>query len=386
MDKVLTVELSGKDNCYAEINLPATPYMLLDMLDKLRMTPEDNPEWEIVDYESHTELCNRIGDGSIYQLNVLAAKLSEMDAWAGTAFEGLVLAQEVKNGRSIPMDKLIDYAYGAHDCHIVDEAHTDEGLGRFLVNGGFVPEADDVPDKALALLDYDKIGRDWRQGERGAFTKGGYVMPVVMEEIHKNMDFTPKKPDYTALLELSVSDTEVTTTLKLPTDSEKLSSALQRLGVENGQNVSYRCADCRVPALCDAFSTTESIARASAAALELARIPERELPKYKALLAAMDITELHEALDLAQRLDEYTLSPELTDFESIARDELNVILGEKELETLLPCVNLYQYGRALQEKYQLALTDYGGVERTDGQPLMAPQEQSQPTTGGMEMM
>ena len=386
MDKVFTVELTGNGNCYATVDLPLTPYGMLDALDKLRMTPRDDPKWEICDFHQHHELYQRIGSGSIYQLNVLAAKLSEMDAWASTAFEGLVRAQELKDGRCIQMDKLIDFACGAHNCHIVDEAHTDEELGRFLVNGGFVPEADDVPDKALALLDYDKIGRNWRLSERGAFTKGGYVMPVVMEEIHKSMDYTPKKPDYTALLELGVMDAGVSTTLKLPTDSERLSVALQRLGVENGQNVSYRCADCRVPALCDAFSTTESIAHASATALELARIPEQELPKYKALIGTLEISNLNEALDLAQRLDEYTLSPELPDFEAIARDELNVILGEKELETLLPCVNLYQYGRALQEKYQLALTDYGSVERSDNQPLMTPQKQSQPSMGGMEMM
>ena len=57
----------------------------------------------------------------------------------------------------------------------------------------------------------------------------------------------------------------------------------------------------------------------------LSRLPEAELPKYKALLAALDITELHEALDLTQRLDEHLLAPEQASFEDIARGQLSVI-------------------------------------------------------------
>ena len=107
---------------------------------------------------------------------------------------------------------------------------------------------------------------------------------------------------------------------------------------------------------------------------------------FRSLLDALGIIELYDALDLTHRLGEYTLSPELTDYETIARDELNVILCDKELETLLPCIDLYQYGRALQDKYRLVLTEYGGIERKDCQPLMAPQEQTQPDMDGMEMM
>ena len=99
----------------------------------------------------------------------------------------------------------------------------------------------------------------------------------------------------------------------------------------------------------------------------------------------MEVTELPEALNLTQRLDEYILSPKQASYEDIAREQLQIIVDELEAETLLPYVNLYQYGRALQDRYQSVLTEYGSVERADNQPLMAPQERSQPTMGGMEM-
>lgn len=380
----MTVELSGNGDAYATVDLPLTPYGMLDTLEKLRMTPQDKPDWDICSFHQHKELYQWVGSGSVYELNALAAKLSEMDDWASTAFEGLVQAQKDKGLKIIPMDTLIDFAYGAHDCHIVDEAHTDAELGRFLVDGGFIPETEDVPDNALEMLDYAKIGRDWRQGESGAFTKGGYVMPVVMGEAHKNMDFTPQKPVYTALMELTAADSSQSTTLALPASPAEMDATLDRIGATKWNEVSCRCLDCRVPTLRDMITDAGNIAHANRAAEYLDRLPEADLPKYKALLVAMEVTELHEALDLTQRLDEYILSPEQTNYEDIARGELRLILGEKEVETLLPCVNLYQYGKALQEKYELVLTDYGSVERRDNQPLMEPQERSQPTMG-MEM-
>ena len=81
----------------------------------------------------------------------------------------------------------------------------------------------------------------------------------------------------------------------------------------------------------------------------------------------------------------YLLSPEMRTFEETAEYDLRFCLGDEAAEVLLPHVNLYQYGRALQEREQFALTDYGRVQRVDCQPLMAENQKEQPTMGGMEM-
>ncbi|MBR3560224.1 MAG: hypothetical protein IKN81_01630, partial [Oscillospiraceae bacterium] len=154
----------------------------------------------------------------------------------------------------------------------------------------------------------------------------------------------------------------------------------------NARNLSETpclCLDCRAPALRDMITDANSLADACRAAECLASLPDADLPKYKALLAAMEIRDLHEAIELSQRLDDYTLSPEQSDYEDIARGQLQFLLGKRELETLLPHVNLYQYGRALQDRHQLALTDYGSVERRDGQTVQPVERQEQV---GMEMM
>ena len=91
MDKILTVELSGRNDTYAVAQLPLTPYELLDTLDKLRMTPQDEPEWEILAYHDYAELRDWIGSGSAYELNALCTRFSELNGQERLAFEGSVL-------------------------------------------------------------------------------------------------------------------------------------------------------------------------------------------------------------------------------------------------------------------------------------------------------
>jgi len=38
---VFTVELAGKNGLYCELDLPATPYQMLDALEKLRISPNE---------------------------------------------------------------------------------------------------------------------------------------------------------------------------------------------------------------------------------------------------------------------------------------------------------------------------------------------------------
>ena len=384
MDKILSVELSGKGDTYAVVKLPLTPYEMLDVLDKLRMTPRDEPEWEICAYLDYPELRDWIGSGSVYELNALCKRLAELNRQEHIAFDGLLQMDKDKGLKIIPMHRLLDLAHSTGQCHLLDDVHSLEQLGRFAAENGLVPEADDLPDAAFELLDFKRLGEQFMRGEGGVIVEGGYVAQDgdLAQDVWKTLDLTPCEPEYTVLMELGVMDTDRRTMLKLPTSPSELDAALDRIEAETWDEVSYLCADCRIPALCDAISIAGDIEDANRAAAYLARMTEQDVPKYKALLGALEITELQDALELTERLDEYLLEPEHTSYEDVAKSELRFTLGEEGYETLLPFVNLYQYGKALQEKYQLALTDYGSVERADGQPMLA---QEQPNMGGMEM-
>ena len=385
MDKIMTVELSGKNNTYATVTLPLTPYELLDTLDKLRMTPQDEPDWEICQHLAHRELHDWIGSGSVYELNAVCTKLAELNAQECTVFEGLVEMEKEKGQKIIPMHRLLDLAYSTGQCHLLDEVHSVEQLGRFAAENGFVPEADDLSDKAFELLDFKKLGEQFMRGEGGVIVHGGYVAQDgdLAQDVWKTLALTPRKPDYAVLVELIAPEPSDNVTLALPATAEALTKAMTLTNARDLSETPCLCLDCRAPALRDMITDANSLADACRAAESLASLSDAELPKYKALLAAMEIRDLHEAIELSQRLDDYTLSPEQSDYEDVARGQLQFLLGKRELETLLPHVNLYQYGRALQDRHQLALTDYGSVERRDGQTVQPVERQEQV---GMEMM
>ena len=292
-----------------------------------------------------------------------------------------------KDAKIIPMHRLLDLAYSTSQCHLLDDVHNAAQLGRFAAENGLVPNVELMSDALFEMLDFRQLGERFMRNEGGVIVRGGYVAQDgdLEQDVWKTMDLTPRKPDYTALVELTDTSTGASVKLSLPCDWREMDHKISSLIGREQHDFTCNCLDCRVPALRGMITEANNIAHANRAAEYLDRLPEAELPKYKALLAALDITELHEALDLTQRLDEYILAPEQAGFEDIARGQLAVIMGEQEAETLLPHVNLYQYGRALQGRYQFVLTEYGSVERADNQPLMAAQKQEQPTMGGMEM-
>ena len=47
MRKIFEVEL-GSENGFTELTLPATPYALLDALEKLDLADKENPRWELL--------------------------------------------------------------------------------------------------------------------------------------------------------------------------------------------------------------------------------------------------------------------------------------------------------------------------------------------------
>ena len=89
-------------------------------------------------------------------------------------------------------------------------------------------------------------------------------------------------------------------------------------------------------------------------------------------------------LPLVAEVGEYFFEPQMSSPEDVAKSELNVILCERDAETLLPHIDLLSYGRALLERDQAMVTSYGLVERDTTQQIL--EENQVPSRGGMEMM
>lgn len=196
MNEVFRVELfGGKTDRWCDLELPATYYGLSDALDKLQMTLGDKPRWEFLEHHGfqflHVHLTHEC---DLYQLNALATCLGQMNGRERTAFEGLFNMEVAKKYGPISVATMIDLAYSADCCHVVN-ATTDEQLGRFYAENDFIPALEKVPDSIFEYLDFEMLGRKARFEEGGVFASGGYVTQhTELKQVYDSLALLPEAP------------------------------------------------------------------------------------------------------------------------------------------------------------------------------------------------
>lgn len=394
MGNIFRVYVSqGRDN-YVELDLPASDYEMLDMMERLRLEPGQLPYVEVLKFREDFDYLERClhEQPDIYQLNALAKKLSEFTSVQEMAtFEGLVERETGKGAAIIKLPRLIDFAHSADCCVVAEDAMTDLQLGKFLVKNDFIEEVSGLPDSMLALLDYGKIGREHREAGNGVYTSLGYVeQQSEVRCVSETMDFQPRKPEYTILLNMAVlplargGQKPEMIQLRLPASEEQMREALKKLGKQDWDDIVVSIQDCAIPSLNHKIYFDWEIPQIQDLSQCLAELDAQgQLPKYKAILAANDCQDLPKMLSLAAEVEGYFFEPQVNSPEDMARSELNVILCERDAETLLPYIDLQSYGRALLERDQAMVTSYGLVERDATQQIL---EENQAPEGGMEMM
>ncbi len=382
----------GRDN-YVELDLPASDHEMLDMMERLRLEPGKLPYVEVLKIREEYGCLDKCihEQPDIYQLNALARKLSEFTSVQEmAAFEGLVGMEIGKSAVTIELPRLIDFAHSTDCCVVAADAMTDFQLGKFLVENGFIEDANGLPDSALALLDYGKIGREHRERENGVYTSFGYVER--QSEIHcvsKTMDFLPGKPPYTILVNMAAlplagdgRKPEVIQ-LRLPAPEEQLRETLEKLGKPDWKDVAVSIQDCALPCLNHEMYFNGETPQILELSHRLSELDAKgRLTRYKAILAAEDCSDLSRMISLAGMVDEYFFESKVSSPEDMARDELKVVIGDKDAKTLMPYIDLHSYGRALLERDHATITGYGLVERENREQAM----EQQPGQGGMEMM
>lgn len=364
MRRIFNTELSVKSGGVTELTLPATPYAMLDALEKLQMEDGEKPKWEILQiYDCNSIVPFLDHSGPVQELNALCQQLALLNEQEVAVVEGLARMEHDGDAQSVSLPGLINMAYSTDRCHLVEEAVNDHTLGRFCAENGFVPEVDNLSDEAFELLDFARIGREFRRNEGGVFTHGGYVQKHdEVKRVYGTLDLTPKQPDY-AIIVQTASGCEI----KLPFP----------LG-ETVADEPVQCVDCAAPAL---IGLSGALATWDMLAHRLTYLTvDSELTKYKAVLDAVRCDDLGRALTLADELDQYTFSPELCDPDEAAFAHLEQILPEQEARRLLPHVNLRKYGQAMIQEMGGTITGYGLIQPNGGE------QEHQPAQGGMEGM
>ena len=388
---IFEIEISRPGEFGAEtsttLELPATPYEILDALDKARITDER------VIYSSEIVSCELdylpqfiSTNTNLYELNHLAHRLSSLSEWEMDCFEGLVMMDTIQTSYApIGVDRLINMTHSTGDCQIVYEAHDDRALGKFYADNDFVPKLENVPDEIYACLDFDKIGKEMREGEGGVFTPHGYVVQngEISQTYHSGDAIPLEKPDYTVLLRVTKGyfndpeyDSDLTALLKLPATDEELYRAVEKVGAASLKECSFTAMDCSLPRLTEKI--TDHLEETNGGGYDLVNELAEQLKRLngtaeasvcKAMLeSAREDISLENALDLAYQAGEFRLLREIASPADYAKAELAKCTIPLK-EELLQSQNLYRYGEKLMEQNKAVSTDYGILYSPAGQTV-----------------
>ena len=375
---------------YAKLDLPASPWEVVDALDKVRLNEGEQLYMEIEDYDAFEYLSPHLDglDISLNELNDLAALLSALDEVQEAAFEGLFSMDVQKkvnaNGGVITLQDLRDLAVSAKtDCYHVVDAADDAQLGRFYAENDFVPELEGISDAVFEMLDFAGIGRMMRCSENGVFVDSLYVLRdgelTTAPSVQKAL---PEKPGYLFRLTLGLCPDfggDRTAVLDLPASEEALVAAQEQLGTLNWENTVVLNYDGIIPnvaTFADLPMEMESFNEFTKAVKD---IPARQvqLPKLKALLEQFEVQDIETALFLTEHLADYILTPDLSSPQETAIDRLRFMTDDHAAKLLLSHVNLYAYGCDLIREDNAVLSPYGLLHRADYQPMLSPMQETQ---------
>ena len=370
---------------YAKLELPASPWEVWDAMDKVRLNEGEQLYMEIEDYYAFAYLASHLAglDISLNELNDLAERLTKLDEVQGIAYRGLLeMAVQEKvedNGGIITIQELRNLAVSAKtDCYHVVDAADDAALGLFYAENDFIPELDGVSDAVFKMLDFAGIGRMMRCSENGVFVGSLYVLQdgelTTAPPVQKTL---PEKPGYLFRLTLGlhpdIGDAR-TVTLDLPAAEKELEEAQGRLGTLQWENTVVLDYDGVIPYAAGFADLPMEMEAFNEFAKAVKNIPARQvqLPKLKALLEQFEVQDIGTAILLAERMDEYILTPEISSPQETAIEQLHFMTDDHSVELLISHVNLYAYGCDLIKEDNAVLSPYGLLHRADYQSMLTP--------------
>ena len=388
MNKVCEVYLATDDEHGVELSLPVSQYEMMDAFEQLRTEPAENVYWQVDEFYHCDFLAPHLDERmSIFEFNALTDQLSKLGAWQETALAGLLQMQEQKNNGVITAQELLTLAYNTDCCQVLADVHTDEELGRFYEENGFLEDLDALPERLYELLDYAKIGRQMREAENGVFIRSGYV--IQMEELQPLPEHEPQREiSYMIRLTLMNHENEQkTAVLDLPATEQRLLEVQEELDAPEWFDAQFTGCDAIAPQLNSMLTDVEDLPRINELAKSLQELKASGLlTKFKAVVGATKCESLDDVFDRIEKLPQYCFETKIRDKDALVRDELEFVLGGKDADLIYKHLNREAYAEDVLKQYGAELTPYGMVNREDFGPLHEPiSEQQQEQTQEPQM-
>lgn len=414
MDKrVLTICLSTDNNhggyFYADMSLPAKGYEILDTLQKLRCSSQDDdPLVSELRCEILPELSEiRLDAPTIKELDFFARRLAALSDAEQLALRGVFL-QHLNDDMAddlVTMKDLINMTCGLDQVTVAWNVGDDEALGQFVIENDLHQDVSAVPDEALYLLDKAAIGRHQREIDSGVFIDGAYVATGNYEipEEYDGITLPEAEAESWYAFRLKVASSTGGTEnaaewLALPIRRPNAN----RIAQAHGESCIENCICCgfesSIPQITEQhFHDMKDFGKLNRLALMLSELAPADLMRFKAVLELESPTDMTGVMEAVHHHWDYSFADELDDEDSYFKDYLRQHLPEGFDPEWLEDLSCQSEGNHLLRRLGGTVTDYGviagrGHNLYDIVPYQEPPdsafeeaESEEPQFGGMQL-
>ena len=372
--EVYLVSSASSDERGVELTFPVSQYEMMDAFEQIHTKSPGDVYWQVDEFYCFDYLAPHLDESmSIFEFNSLTEQLSKLDARQEIAMEGLldmaVQKHMQENSGPIMVQELMMLASNVDRCQVLADVHTNEDLGKFYADNDFLPELNNLPDSAYALLDYAKIGKQMRESEAGTFTPHGYVVRT------EELEHEPQREiSYIIRLTLMNHENEQkTAVLDLPATEQRLLEVQKELDAPEWYDAQFTSCDAIVPQLNAMLTDVEDLPRINELAQSLQELKvSGQLTKLKAVVGATQCETLDDVFDRIEKLPQYCFETKIRDKDTLVRDELEFVLGGKDADLIYKHLNCEAYAEDVLKQYGAEITPYGMVNRADFGPLHEP--------------
>ena len=346
---ILRVKIRNRydDKHSINVNLPAEPMELYDMLDRIGSDNKYcNVYMNIDDERIPKAMCDGGFYDDIFKLNLLAQRLEQMSPAYTAGFKSVLMAHEDYN-----LDDLILVTYGL-EAYPIYPCKDHAELGEVVIDNDMIPEVENCPDELIPHLNKSSVGRLAAEQFKGTFV-GGYYCEVADYE-PPDMEITISKPKRNELQILVGTDEKTAQWYSLP--------------------YSGNISDKDIYGLRSPLPYIEEIDNASRLnelAEKVAELDRADLIKLKALMELGEVEDISGTIDAIDSLSEFDFDPNPRNESEFGREYLLKLLPQDFKAEIFDSLNMRDFGKRILDAKEGIATSYGIISGY-GQELYTP--------------
>lgn len=393
---------------YEFIEIPALASEYEDVMHKLRIVDADieKTELHISTRNILPQIYNvKVCDASIEELNFFGEKVMNLSRDELFAFSAVLQIGQTKDlyEDGISIKDLINMTYELDKAYVLPGIGSDKELGETLICAQSEEYMENMTEEELNALDSEKVGRECREKENGAYINntyvsiGNYQLPKVYDGITLPDE---KYTDYRlGVIQLLVTGTLTATQSYLTNDAVLVTLPINRAECDRiahsfGKNSISECTICGVKSAIpeinmNMLSKTTSFDTLNRLALAYMNMKSEDKIKYKAILEREIPNSAEKAMELIEDIPRYELDAEVFDRGDYTRKYFGKMLPEGFNVDFIKEREFKMIGTRLMRELDVYRTSYGFISQKDRSLYeIVREEQSQEEEiemGGMQM-